>query len=73
MKNTLIIYTNFAHKNFLTSILQNYNLDFKKFEDVMSSNPETDKVLFFLFEETNESLIKQYLHLKNALLIILKT
>ena len=72
MKNTLTIYTSFAQKKFLASILENFQLDFKKLEDANYSNTESDKVLFFVPQDSNKSLIKKYLKLKNILLILPK-
>jgi len=70
VKNTLNIYTNFPHKNFLKSTLSNFKLDFKKLEDATARNSERNKVLFILPQESNKLLIKKYLQLKNVLFII---
>ncbi len=70
MKNKITIYTNFTQKNFLKSILTNFKLDFKKLDEASISKSESDKILFFLPQDLNQSSFNKYLETKNVLLII---
>ena len=46
MKNSIKIYTNLVHKNFLIKLFSNIKLDFSKIEDVLSKNLEDEIKLF---------------------------